>query len=88
MSNLEEHERHDHGEFTIIVNARQKTISQSELTFDEVVTLAFGPPNYETNGYTVTCHKGEEDKAKGSLVRDESVHIKPRMVFDVIRTES
>ena len=71
----------------IIVNGRQKTVSLKELTFDEVVTLAFGPPNYDTNVYTVTYQKGEGHKPKGTLVRGESVKVKEGMIFDVLRTD-
>ena len=74
-------------EATIFVNGRQKTVTQKELTFDEVVTLAFGPPNYDTSVYTVTYRKGEDKKPKGSLVRGESVKVKDGMFFDVIRTD-
>lgn len=74
-------------EFTIVVNARQKTTTQKELSFDEVVELAFGPPNYETSVYTVTYQKGEDKKPKGSLVRGETVKVKEGMIFDVIRTD-
>jgi hypothetical protein len=73
--------------FNIIVNARPKTTTQNELSFDDVVTLAFGPPNYETSVYTVTYQKGEDKKPKGTLVRGESVHVKDGMIFDVIRTD-
>jgi hypothetical protein len=73
--------------YNLIVNARPKTTTQKELSFDDVVTLAFGPPNYETSVYTVTYQKGEDKKPKGTLVRGESVHVKDGMIFDVIRTD-
>jgi hypothetical protein len=88
MSSPAEHVHDEHGkEIAIIVNARPKTVSQRILTFDEVVTLAFGPPNYETTVYTVTYQKGDDKKPKGTLTRGESVHIRPGMIFDVIRTD-
>jgi hypothetical protein len=74
-------------EFTIIVNARQKLWNKKEITFDEVVNLAFGTPNYDTSVFTVTYQKGEDKKPKGSLTRGESVHVKDGMIFDVIRTD-
>ncbi len=74
-------------EFTIVVNARKKTVTKKELSFDEVVELAFGPPNYETSVYTVTYQKGDDKKPKGSLVRGETVKVKDGMIFDVIRTD-
>jgi hypothetical protein len=33
-------------EAKIVVNGREKTVTEKELSFDEVVTLAFGPPDY------------------------------------------
>jgi hypothetical protein len=74
-------------EVTIIVNARQKQWSKKEISFDEVVNLAYGTPNYETSVYTVTYQKGEDKKPKGSLTRGESVHVKEGMIFDVLRTD-
>lgn len=74
-------------EFTVIVNARQKTVNQRELTFDELVVLAFGPPNSDTSAYTITYQKGPEHKEKGSLVQGESVKLKNGMIFNVVRTD-
>jgi hypothetical protein len=74
-------------EFTIVVNARQKPWNKKEISFDEVVTLAFGTPNYDTAVYTVTYQKGEDKKPKGSLTLGDSVHVKDGMIFDVIRTD-
>jgi hypothetical protein len=74
-------------EFTIIVNARQKPWNKKEISFDELVNLAFGTPNYDNSVYTVTYQKGEDKKPKGSLTRGDSVHVKDGMIFDVIRTD-
>lgn len=72
---------------TIIVNARPKIVSTKVLSFDQVVELAFGTPNYESSVYTITYQKGEDKKPKGSLVRGETVNVKEGMIFDVIRTD-
>ena len=72
-------------EAKIVVNGREKTVAEKELSFDEVVTLAFGPPDYEQNVYTVT-YRREEDKKEGSLVKGQSVHVKSGMIFTVVRT--
>lgn len=74
-------------ETTIFVNGREKTVSQRELTFDELVVLAFGPPNSDTSVYTVTYQKGPDHKEKGSLVQGESVKLKSGMIFNVVRTD-
>jgi len=74
-------------EFTIIVNGREKTVNQRELTFDELVVLAFGPPNSDTSVYTITYQKGPEHKEKGSVLPGESVKLKSGMIFNVVRTD-
>lgn len=73
--------------FTIVVNAKQKPWNKKEISFDEVVNLAYGTPNYESSVYTITYQKGEDKKPKGSLTPGESVHVKEGMIFDVIRTD-
>ncbi len=74
-------------EFKIIVNAREKTVTKDRLTFDDVVILAYGPPNYETNVYTITYRHGPESNPQGRLVQGESVKIKNGMIFNVVRTD-
>lgn len=74
-------------EFTIIVNAREKVVSQREISFEELVVLAFGPPNAETSVYTVTYQRGPDHKPKGSMVAGESVKLKEGMVFYVVKTD-
>ena len=36
-------------EFTILVNAREKTWSEKKIDFDEVITLAFGSVSPDSN---------------------------------------
>lgn len=71
--------------FDIIVNTRPKTWDKKEISFREVVLLAF--PNAvfnEQHIYTVTYSKGIDKKPKGSMVESgEPVHVKDGMVFDV-----
>jgi len=72
---------------TITVNTREERITSKKISFDEVVSLAFGVPDYSTKAYTVTYSKGEDKKPKGSLVQGDSVNVKDGMIFDVIRTD-
>jgi hypothetical protein len=74
-------------EFTIFVNGRERTVTQKELTFDELVVLAFGPPNYDTSVYTITYRKGPDKQEKGSLQPGDSVKLKTGMIFNVVRTD-
>lgn len=75
-------------EFTIIVNGRQRKVAKRELTFDEVVSLAFeNPPQGEFICFTITYRGGVCAKPEGMLVEGESVEIKEGMVFNVTVTD-
>ena len=69
--------------FTIIVNAQEKTVDHKRLTFEEIVTLAFGSyqPS-ETIIYTVLYTRGDYGK-EGSLVVGEWINVKDGMEFNV-----
>ncbi|MBK7143583.1 MAG: multiubiquitin domain-containing protein [bacterium] len=72
---------------TIIVNGREKQYDGKRISFEQVVTLAFG--TYEDNEnivYTVTYSKGE-DKKEGSMVKGDDVKVKDGMIFNVSRTD-
>ena len=75
-------------EVTIIVNARPKVVTKKEMTFEEIVALAFdsseGGPNIL---FTITYRKGEGNKPEGTLVAGETVKIKDGMIFNVKRTD-
>ena len=74
-------------EVTIIVNTRPKPWSEKEISYRDVVILAFGSYSEDENViYTVTYAKGEESKHEGSLVKGQSVKVKEGMVFNVTQT--
>ncbi len=74
-------------EFTIIVNTREKEWAEKKISYEQVVTLAFGSYSTDPNVvYTVTYTKGEEPKHEGSLVKGQSVPVKNGMVFNVTQT--
>jgi len=74
--------------FTIIVNARETTVAESELTFEALVALAFPEPPYGVNtAYTVTYRRGQGNKPVGSMVEGNSVKLKDGMVFNVTATD-
>lgn len=87
MDNLNEHSASEHEKkFEIIVNGREKSFIGREITFKQVVELAFG--NYEENPdivYTVSYSKGE-DKKEGTMTVGTSVKVKNGMIFNVTRT--
>jgi hypothetical protein len=72
--------------YKVIVNAREKTVDTDELTFDQVVRLAFDePPTGENVQITVLYRRGHGNK-EGTLVAGQSVKVKNGMVFDVTAT--
>jgi len=73
---------------TIIVNGRPKEVTAKELSFVEVVRLAFDDAVFnETTIYTVTFKRGHGNKPEGTLVEGESVKVKEGMIFNVARTD-
>lgn len=74
-------------EFTIIVNAREKTFTGREISFDQVVELAFGSVSPNPNiVYTVTYKRGEGNK-EGIMEKGDTVKVKDRMIFNVTQTD-
>jgi len=73
---------------TIIVNTRPKSWSEEEISYKQVVELAFGTYSDDPNVvYTVTFSKGHDPKHEGSLVKGQSVKVKEGMIFNVTRTD-
>ena len=86
MSNLETTGVGQH--FTIIVNGREKIVTQHELAYLDVVRLAFENPDITENIiYTVTYKRGHGQKPEGSLVEGDVVKVMPGMIFNVTRTD-
>lgn len=83
------HEEQSHDKtFTIIVNARPKTVTGKEMSFSEIVALAFdSSPTGQNIVFTVTYRKGEGHKPEGTLVDGETVKIKEGMIFNVTATD-
>lgn len=91
MSNPQENKHEEQGhnkDFTIIVNGRQKVVTAKEMSFTEIVALAFdSPPTGPNVVFTVTYRRGEGNKPEGSLVEGENVKIKDGMIFNVTATD-
>ena len=88
-----ENEKIQEGELTsekkieIIVNGRQKLVSTRELSFDQIVVLAFdNPPADENTIFTITYRRGDGKKPEGTLVKGEIVKVKEGMIFNVTST--
>jgi len=72
---------------TIIVNAREKEWNKKEISYQEVIILAFSEYIENENiEYTVAYSKAHGDK-NGTLTKGESVKVKERMVFNVNKTD-
>ena len=76
-----------HKEVTIIVNGREKTVTARELSFEQIVALAFDtPPSGNNLEITVTYRKAEGNKPEGTLLSGKTVHIKDGTIFNVTAT--
>jgi multiubiquitin len=85
---LNEKEGHDAKITEIVVNGQKKEFAGKEISYREVVELAFENPWGNPNViYTVTYTRGHDDKPQGTLVDGQSVKVKKGMVFNVTRTD-
>ena len=82
-------EEKKHGNnFKIIVNGREKVVSTKELSFTDIVTLAFdNPPTGQYIVFTVTYRRGHGNKPEGTLVEGDTIKIKKGMIFNVTATD-
>ncbi|WP_277014896.1 multiubiquitin domain-containing protein [Flavobacterium lindanitolerans] len=75
-------------EVTIIVNARPHIWKEVNISFEQLVVLAFGTyDNNPNKGYTVTYSRGWEPKPEGTMVKGSVVRVKNKMIFDVTATD-
>lgn len=78
---------HPH-EVVIIVNTREKKWDKKDISYEEVVKLAFGSYSSDLRiVYTVKYSRGPEHHREGSLVKGHSVKVKWGMIFDVTQTD-
>ena len=83
-----DHGRPDEKGFSIIVNGREKTVEDEELTFDQVVALAFDdPPKGEFICFTITYRQAGGRRPEGTLVEGESVKVRDGTVINVTVTD-
>ena len=79
---------HHDKQVTIVVNGREKTVEKGELTFDQLVALAFDdPPTGEFICFTITYRRGQGNKPEGTLAEGETVKVKEGMIFNVTATD-
>ena len=72
----------------IIVNGRKKFVLSDEVSFEEVVKLAYDPtPSGPSIEITVTYRGGAGRPPEGRLFKGESVKVKEGTVFNVRVTD-
>lgn len=72
----------------LVVNGREKPWEKNTISFEEIVTLAFG--SYDPNPnkvYTVSYDKGPKQNPEGTMVKDNWVFVKNKMIFNVTATD-
>lgn len=75
-------------EITIIVNARPKKVDATQLSFDQIVALAFNPiPTGPNILFTITYRNGPKENPQGNLLEGGTVFIKDGMIFNVTATD-
>ena len=78
----------DEREITIVINAREVQVTDRELTFEQLVALAFpNAPSGPNVLLTITYRRGHGNKPEGALLAGESVKLKDGMVFVVTATD-
>lgn len=71
-------------EFPIIVNTREKKWLDEQISYEQVVAIAYPSATNDSNiVYTVDYKKGHEE---GSLTAGQKVEVKNGMVFNVTST--
>ncbi|MGA8148277.1 MAG: multiubiquitin domain-containing protein [Gallionellaceae bacterium] len=74
--------------FDIFVNGKKKTVTTRELSFNEVVALAFNPvPTGPNIMFTITYRHGPHTNPEGNLREGGAVEIKEGMIFNVTSTD-
>jgi hypothetical protein len=73
--------------FDIFVNGRKRVVTTRELSFDQVVALAFEPvPTGPYIVFTITYRHGPHANPEGNLLEGGTVKVKEGMVFNVTAT--
>ena len=72
---------------TIIINGSQFNVEKDDISYNEVVTLAFPDfPQHPECTYSVTYQRGQGNKPAGILSPGGSVKVKNEMIFYVKHT--
>lgn len=73
---------------TVIVNGTPKEVAKDDLSYDEVVHLAFESPPYGENTlFSVSYVRGHGSKPEGVLAPGQTLKVKDGMIIDVTATD-
>jgi len=91
MNNISEEKKAEapgqNKEYKIYVNTRERLYTGRDISFEEVVKLAFNEISNDPNTvYTVTYERGQGNKPEGTMIKGQSVHVKEEMIFYVTAT--
>lgn len=80
--------KHKIKEFIIIVNGKEQVWKEKTISYEQVVELAFGKVGNDPNKvYTVSYKRGPHENPEGTMVKDDTVFIKNKMIFNVTETD-
>ena len=72
---------------TIIVNGEEKEVKKENISYEEVIILAFGSYNDSDDvAYTIMYFRGNNEKPNGFLLKGQEVNVKKEMKFNVSKT--
>lgn len=75
-------------EVTILVSGTPHTWSKAQISFEEVITLAYGTYNDHPNvAYTVAYEDGPKQNPEGSMIKGTAVYVKHKMIFHATATD-
>ncbi len=78
----------DKHDFEIIVNGRAKRVTSREVSFQEVLSLAFNPvPTGPGIIFTVTYRHAAGDRKEGTLLPGETVEVRDGTIFNASYTD-
>jgi hypothetical protein len=76
---------------TVIVNGREQVVEDKEISYEEIIKLAFGKfEDIPNAAYTIAYSNNNNGQGKGNngiLVKGDSLKIHKGVIFNVTRTD-
>ncbi|WP_339812649.1 multiubiquitin domain-containing protein [uncultured Imperialibacter sp.] len=80
--------KEEHFKVALIVNLKEKSWIEKTITFEQVITLAYGSHDTSgSKGYTVTYDRGPHQNPEGAMDKEDRVFVKNKMIFNVKQTD-